>query len=352
MMSEFDKYMDEINKTGACGPKGDVGLKNSFDTHDYDYEFEESYDSKKSEDIDVENDSDFECDLDDFITVHDYERYQKKEQYDKQYDRLFATYPRDGKKSIAKKKSSTFSDDQIAGFEQVKNYYIANMEAKQKAKATQVKVATMVGFAVCAGFLFVAAASAFKLGTDAGNASYTYITQEGQITQNETLIEQSDLSNIRRKIQESNQTTMLQQDPLKVEKTVAKIEPAPIPSVVNNYNFDQLNSGLATLGYSLLACFAAFVSFRGLSSFTKSFKLKREIKKSKVLIDNFNLAISTQDNQLAVSQLINDQIVINNILIDRLQNNNNVVELMAVNEKMKDASQFINNNLITNFKGV
>ena len=69
-----------------------------------------------------------------------------------------------------------------------------------------------------------------------------------------------------------------------------------------------------------------------------------------VRTDNQSIS-SYQDSQLSVSQLINDQIVINNILIERLQKNNNVVELMAINEKLNDASNFINNNLITNLKG-
>jgi hypothetical protein len=352
-MSEFDKYIEENYKVGDIGPQGDSGLKTSHDTHDFDYEFESS-DSPSDDAVSFHYEDDVTSD--DFEYLTDYEMHNNRKQYDKQYERLFATYKKTAKKSNIKSKS-TFSDDQIAGFDYVKSYYIANMEAKQKAKAEKVKIATFMGFAFFAGFLIVVYSTFYNMGIDSANNSSVYVTQTEAIKNSEIKLKNEDFSELRRRIQEKQQVDMASEISNVKKQTQQEAKPViiqaeqPVPSVVNNYNFDKLNSGLATLGYSLLACFAAFVSFKGLSSFSKSFKLRREIKKSKQLIDSFKLAISNQDDQLSISQHINDQIVINNILIDRLQHNNNVIELMAVNEKMKDTSQFINNNLISNFKG-
>lgn len=320
-MSEFDDYIERINKTGELGPKGEVGVKISFDTHEFDYEFNETNDSKKSYDDKMDSY------IDDFYGDEEYENIL---QYDKQYDRLFDTYKRHDKKSKSKKKSTTLSDDEIAGFEHVKNYYIAKIKAKQKAQSDRIKVAKTLFWASLVGITFLMVIFTINTNIDGVNNSYTYITQQGE---------------------KSNQPNLIKQEPMDIAKTFVKVDSESIPSVVNNYNFDKLNSGLATLGYSLLICFIGLICFKGFSSFSKSLTLKKEFKKSKALIDNFNLTISNQDSQLSVSQLINDQIVINNILIERLQKNNNVVELMAINEKLNDASNFINNNLITNLKG-
>lgn len=361
-MSEFDKYIEENYKVGDIGTQGDSGLKTSHDTHDFDYEFESS-DSPSDDAVSFHYEDDVTSD--DFEYLTDYEMHNNRKQYDKQYERLFDTYKKTTKKSKVKSKS-TFSDDEIAGFDYVKSYYIANMEAKQQAKAEKVKLATFMGFAFFAGFLIVVYSTFYNMGIDSANNSSVYVTQTeaikaSEIQLSEMQLKKDDFSELRRRIQEKKQVDIASEISNVKKQTQQEIKPViiqaeqpvikPVPSVVNNYNFDKLNSGLATLGYSLLACFAAFVSFKGLSSFSKSFKLKREIKKSKQLIDSFKLAISNQDDQLSISQHINDQIVINNILIERLQKNNNVVELMAVNEKMKDTSQFINNNLISNFKG-
>jgi hypothetical protein len=360
-MSEFDKYIEENHKVGDVGSQGDSGLKTSHDTHDFDYEFESS-DSPSDDGLsfDYEDDQD-DVTADDFKYLTDYEMHDQRKHYDKQYERLFDTYKKTSKKSKVKSES-TFSDDEIAGFDYVKSYYIANMEAKQITKEKQVKVATLVGFIFLAASLLVVYSSFYNMGIESSNSSFVYVTQNEAMKASEIQLKKEDFSELRSRIQEKKQLDMASEISNVKKQTQQEIKPViiqaeqpvikPVPSVVNNYNFDKLNSGLATLGYSLLACFAAFVSFKGLSSFSKSFKLKREIKKSKQLIHSFNLAISNQDNQLAISQHINDQIVINNILIDRLQNNNNVVELMAVNEKMKDTSQFINNNLISNLKEI
>lgn len=363
-MSEFDKYIAKKNNVGDVGPQGDSGLKTSHDTHDFDYEFESS-DSPADDTLsfDYEDDQD-DVTSEDFKYLTDYEMHDHRKQYDKQYERLFDTYKKTTKK-LKTKSELTFSDDEIAGFDYVKSYYIANMEAKQKAKDEKVKLATFMGFFFFAGFLIVVYSTFYNMGIEAKNTSYAAVTQTEAIQLSEIQLKKEDFSELRRRIQEKKQVDLASEISNVKKQTQQEIKPVivqaeqpvikstpHVPSVVNNYNFDKLNSGLATLGYSLLACFAAFISFKGLSSFSKSFKLKREIKKSKQLIDSFKLAISNQDNQLSISQHINDQIVINNILIDRLQNNNNVVELMAVNEKMKDTSQFINNNLISNFKEV
>lgn len=341
-MSEFDKYIEENHKVGDVGSQGDSGLKTSHDTHDFDYEFENSEPhSDDSFSFQYEGDQD-DVTSEDFEYLTDYEMHDQRKHYDKQYERLFDTYKKTHKKSKNIKSKSTFSDDEIAGFDYVKSYYIANMEAKQITKDKQVTVVTLVGFIFLAASLLFVYSSLYNTGVE----SSVYISQNGILKNAERSINPEDIAELRQKIHKTNQTIAIKQNIVKAEP------PTPVPSVVNNYNFEKLNSGLTTLGYSLLACFAAFVSFKGLSSFSKSFKLRREIKKSKQLINSFNLAISNQDNQLAISQHINDQIVINNILIERLQNNNNVVELMAVNEKMKDTSQFINNNLINNLKEV
>lgn len=360
-MSEFDKYIEDNYKVGDIGPQGDVGRKTSHDTHDFDYEFESS-DSPSDDGLsfDYEDDQN-DVTADDFKYLTDYEMHDQRKHYDKQYERLFDTYKKTPKKSKVKSKS-TFSDDEIAGFDYVKSYYIANMEAKKITKDKQVRIAMLVGFIFIASFILVVYSSLYNTGVNSANNSSIYVTQTEAIKNSEIKLKNEDFSELRRRIQEKKQLDMASEISNVKKQTQQEVKPViiqaeqpvikPVPSVVNNYNFDKLNSGLATLGYSLLACFAAFASFKGLSSFSKSFKLKREIKKSKQLINSFNLAISNQDNQLAISQHINDQIVINNILIDRLQKNNNVVELMAVNEKMKDTSQFINNNLISNLKEV
>lgn len=320
-MSEFDDYIERVNKTGDIGPKGEVGVKISFDTHEFDYEFDETNDSEKS----------YADKMAYYIDDYSDDEYENLMKYDKQYDRLFDIYKRHDKKSKSKKKSTTLSDDEIAGFEHVKNYYITKMATKQKAQSNMIKIAktlflvTLTSITLVSLVLFLTVKS-----IDGSNNSYTYLTKQGD---------------------KSNQLNLIKQEPMNIAKPFVKVNSESIPSVVNNYNFDKLNSGLATLGYSLLICFIGLICFKGFSSFRKSLTLKKEFKKSKDLIDNFNLTISNQDSQLSVSQLINDQIVINNILIERLQKNNNVVELMAINEKLIDASNFINSNLITNLKG-
>lgn len=343
-MNDFSKYIDEISKPVEFSPKGDIGPVGDIcpiasDSHDFCYDFDRETSSVNDE----EDEEDF--DATEFKYLTDYEMHEQRKRDDKHYDRLFKKYRNS-------KKSSTSHDEEIDQFDYVKSYYSANIEAQQKNNA--IKVATMIGFSIMVGFLLVSIIAFMAGGYKAANTDHTYVIQKNAVESSElqaiTASKITDLGNrLREKHQIDNQGVSSRQES---QPIITKADPVviPAPSVVNNYNFDQLNTGLTTLGYSLIACFMAFFSFKGLAGITKSFKLKREIKKSKQLLDDFKSVISKQNNQLEISQLINDQIVINNILIERLNKNNNVVQLIAVNEKMKDTSHFINNNLITNFK--
>ena len=348
-MNNFDKYISQkhdtdvgIGITGDLGPVGEI-CPVASDSHDFCYDFDE----ETSYIDDIKDEEDF--DTSEFKYLTDYELHEQRKRDDKHYDRLFQTYRNS-------KKSSTFHDEENDQFDYVKSYYSANIEAQQKSKNNVIKAAMMAGCSIIVGFLLVSAIASMAGGYKAANSEHTYVIQKNAVDSSELQsIKASEISSLRKLIHDKqqidNQSVIIPQDS---QPIITKAEPVvnPAPSVVNNYNFDQLNTGLTTLGYSLIACFMAFFSFKGLSGITKSFKLKREIKKSKQLLDDFKGVISKQNNQLEISQLINDQIVINNILIERLNKNNNVVQLIAVNEKMKDTSQFINNNLITNFKGV
>lgn len=347
-MNDFSKYIDEISKPVEFSPKGDIGPVGDIcpiasDSHDFCYDFDEETSSVNDE----EDEEDF--DATEFKYLTDYEMHEQRKRDDKHYDRLFKKYRNS-------KKSSTFHDEEIDQFDYVKSYYSANIEAQQKSKNNAIKAATMAGGSIVVGFLLVSIIASMAGGYKSANTDHTYVIQKNAVDSSElqaiTASKITDLGNrLREKHQIDNQGVSSRQEN---QPIITKADPVviPAPSVVNNYNFDQLNTGLTTLGYSLIACFMAFFSFKGLAGITKSFKLKREIKKSKQLLDDFKSVISKQNNQLEISQLINDQIVINNILIERLNKNNNVVQLIAVNEKMKDTSQFINNNLITNFKEV
>lgn len=118
------------------------------------------------------------------------------------------------------------------------------------------------------------------------------------------------------------------------------------PTVVNNYNFEQLNTGLFNLGYCLLICFATFFGIKGFNLLGKSFKIKSQIKKSKSLIKEFNNAVNN-GNYIAISQEINEQLLMNNIIIERFNNNTNTIELMAITERLKDIGTVINKNILT-----
>lgn len=345
-MDNFSKYIDEIGKPVEFSPKGDIGPVGEIfsiesDIHDFCYDFDEETSSVNDE----EDEEDF--DATEFKYLTDYEMHEQRKRDDKHYDRLFGTYRNS-------KKSSTVHDADIHQFDYVKSYYSANIEAQQKSKNNAIKAATMVGGSIIAGFLLVSVIASMAGGYKAADSVYTYVIQKNAVESSELQsITANEFSSLRKRIHDKQQIdNQGVSSPQESQPIITKADPVviPAPSVVNNYNFDQLNTGLTTLGYSLVACFMAFFSFKGLVGITKSFKLKREIKKSKQLLDDFKAVISKQNNQLEISQLINDQIVINNILIERLNKNNNVVQLIAVNEKMKDTSQFINNNLITNFK--
>jgi hypothetical protein len=118
------------------------------------------------------------------------------------------------------------------------------------------------------------------------------------------------------------------------------------PTVVNNYNFEKLNTGLINLSYCLLICFATFFSIKGFSLLGKSLKIKSQIKKSKNLIKAFNNAVNS-GNYIAISQEINEQLLMNNIVIERFNNNSNTIELMAITERLKDIGTVINKNILT-----
>lgn len=347
-MNDFGKYIDEISKPVEFSPKGDIGPVGDIcpiasDSHDFCYDFDEEPSSVNDE----EDEEDF--DATEFKYLTDYQMHEQRKRDDKHYDRLFKKYRNS-------KKSSTSHDEEIDQFDYVKSYYSANIEAQQKSKNNAIKAATMAGCSIIVGFLLVSIIASMAGGYKATNTDHTYVIQKNAVDNSEIQsITANEISSLRKRIHGKQQIdNQGVSSPQESQPIITKAEPVviPAPSVVNNYNFDQLNTGLTTLGYSLVACFIAFFSLKGLVGITKSFKLKREIKKSKQLLDDFKAVISKQNNQLEISQLINDQIVINNILIERLNKNNNVVQLIAVNEKMKDTSQFINNNLITNFKGV
>jgi len=318
------------------GHKGVIGEKVNLDVNNYDYDFG---DDTGYNDYKVSDDSMMEIDTDMDDLVDDYS-------YNEHYENLFDTYPKKKKSNKDSKKSKSLMLDEEAGFDRVKRYYVANMEANQKKKEK------MIGLAITTGLLMVgiAVVSIYATFFNMSEKSTVYIAHEtGKFITSDLSV--SEIHNLRQQI--SKDTALIVNKPLlESNKAAAKEEPKVVaPSIVNNYNFEQLNTGLTTLGYSLLGCLSAFVSFKGLSLWGRSRRLKKEIKKSNALLTQFKSLINTNNNQLETSQFISEQIILNNIFIERLSSNNNVVELIAVNEKLKDTNSFINDHLIKNLKG-
>lgn len=277
-------------------------------------------------------DSEYSYDEDDFKYLTDLEDYKNSEKSDAIYQ-TYSQYKM--KKDLIKSNDPDYQDN--AGFDYVKEYYASNiLENQTRRRMIQFFFLTSISV------LFFISLAFYRFTDNTPHAIYIQKNSEVKSSQGITK-DEMDAFRMNFGTKAHGMPKEVIEKPKEIENTAT--------SIVNNYNFDQLNTGLTTLGYSLLACFITFFSFKGLSTISKSFKLKREIKKSIRLLNDFKSVISQQNNQLEISQLINDQIVINNILIERLNKNNNVVQLIAINEKMKDTSQFINNNLIENLKG-
>lgn len=332
---DFHSKKSFYENRGDIGHKGVIGEKVKLEFNEYDFGDETGYnDYKVSDDSMMEIDTD----MDDFMDDYSYNEH---------YENLFETYPKKTKSTKDSKKSKSLMLDEEAGFDRVKRYYVANMEANQKKKEK------MIGLAITTGLLMagIAVVSIYATFYNISEKSSTvYIAHEtGKLITSDSNI--SEIHDLRQQI--SKDTALIVNKPLlESNKVAAKEEPKVVaPSIVNNYNFEQLNTGLTTLGYSLLGCLAAFMSFKGLSLLGRSRRLKKEIKKSNALLTQFKSLINTNNNQLETSQLISEQIILNNIFIERLSSNNNVVELIAVNEKLKDTNSFINDHLIKNLKG-
>lgn len=310
---ECDKFYPDpmicynSGKTGDIGPKGDVGLKISHEV-DYGFDFDPPY--KKN------------------AKKHS-KKGKKEEEYD-DIDSMFDFQDYDDGEDID-------YNTQLDEFGEVKKFYQAQIEAEYLKKSNQAKFA---GIVFATSVTCIMALGGIVIYEQLKDNKAVYVTDSSGSMQQLDVVKSGDLVSI--------QETHRKIQPTLTATNISKLEEKP--SIINNYNFDQLNSGLTTLGYSLLACFLTFFSFKGLSALGKSFRIKKEIKRSKKLIEQFKQTISNQDNQLSISHLINDQMVINNILIDRLNKNSHVVELIAINEKMKDTNQFINNALLNNLK--
>jgi len=297
---EFKKFYSDSTPCGDLGPKGDFGLKISNEMDfGFDYDPPRTKSKKQNDFDDIDNES-----------IIDYDDYD---------------YCTKGKKN------DDYLEDEyeLDPFGQVKNFYQSQIETNYIQKSKQAKLAALFFAGTVTFFIAWCGVIAYE-GLNTNKTIYV-ASQHGGLIQDKKQVEINSSTVIHQKLLSHN----------KVEST---------PAVVNNYNFEKLNSGLTTLGYSLLACFLGMFTFKGLSILGKSFRIKKEIKRSKQLIENFKQTISNQDNQLSISHLINDQMVINNILIDRLNKNSHVVELIAINEKMKDTSQFINSRLLNNLK--
>lgn len=333
-MKKDKKYKLDKYCQADIRARGDIGIK----INDFDFDYEE-YDVGKS--YDYGNDI---YDMDVFLESVD-DTCLDEESCEEHYDHLFENESR-SKKEYSKSKNISYrlSDDEIAGFERVKTYYNANIEANYKQKEEMVNRVIVSGILMVSIVLVTVYITFYNMASDA-----IYIDHKtGAVSSASAL---SDIHDLRQQI--SKDTAVIVNKPLvEPAKVVPREEPKVVaPSIVNNYNFEQLNTGLTTLGYSLLGCLAAFLSFKGLSFWGRSRRLKKEIKKSNALLTQFKMLINSNNNQLETSQLISEQIILNNIFIERLSSNNNVVELIAVNEKLKDTNSFINDHLIKNLKG-
>lgn len=239
--------------------------------------------------------------------------------------------------------TNDFNDDFGDDFGHVKNYYDQSLYQNMVKKKAHVKYAK---------FFFILMLTFFTLFIY--TVFYKMIHESRQIVymadknEQDKALYQNEILSMRKKAQGISELQPVTAINIAHNKKLEQDQKI-VPTIVNNYNFEQLNTGLATLGYSLLACFAGFCSFKGLSSFRKAYKIKKEIKRSRNLLNSFN--VNSNDNQLAIGQCITDQIMLNNILISRLETNNTVVELMTINEKLKDTSHFINKSLMNNLKG-
>lgn len=330
-MKKNKKYKIDKYYQGDLGPKGDVGIKTS--------DFEDDFDvyEEKPKLYDYDNDIyDMAVSLDSFdndcLDTHSY-----KEHYDQSFETKKNIKKEDSKsKSI----SHSISHDNIVGFDHVKSYYNANIEAEYKKKTQMIRHLTI------SCLLMVGCLSAISYLTfydRASNVSSIYIDNKTGAV--------SDIQNLRQQIHEDT-AVIVNKSIAEPANLIQKEEPKVVaPSIVNNYNFEQLNTGLTTLGYSLLAVLTAFMSFKGISLLGRSLRIKKEIKKSNALLTQFKTLMNSNNHQLETSQLISEQIILNNIFIERLSSNNNVVELIAINEKLKDTNSFINDHLIKNLKG-
>lgn len=304
-------------KKGNLGPKGDVGIKISNEV-DYGFDYGSPHKKSKKEIKSKQNDDEYD-DYDSMINFNDYD----------DYDYEFIK---------GKKNDDDFEyETQFDEFGMVKSFYESQLETNYIQKSKQAKFAAFFFAASVTCFIGLACTIVYEK-TNSQQSIYITNSDSSIIQHQKEPIKSSELIS-NQVVSDGNKST---------SGHTPKIESKP--SIINNYNFDSLNSGLTTLGYSLLTCFLAFFSFKGLSMMGKSFRIKKEIKRSKQLIERFKQTISNQDNQLSISHLINDQMVINNILIERLNTNSHIVELIAINEKMKDTNQFINNELIKNLK--
>lgn len=335
-MRKIKKYkMDKYFKADIM-PRGDIGIK----TNDFDFDFEE-YDVGESYDYCNET-----SDMDVFLESVD-DTCLDEDSCEEHYDHLF-DYKNRSKKEASKSKNISYhlSDDEIAGFERVKTYYNANIEATHKQKEEMINRVILLGILMVSIVLVTVYITFYNMANDA-----IYIEHETGAVSSVPALSVSDIHDLREQI--SKDTSVIVNKPIvEPAKVVPREDPKVVaPSIVNNYNFEQLNTGLTTLGYSLLGCLAAFMSFKGLLFWGRSRRLKKEIKKSNALITQFKTLINSNNNQLETSQLISEQIILNNIFIERLSSNNNVVELIAVNEKLKDTNSFINDHLIKNLKG-
>lgn len=130
--------------------------------------------------------------------------------------------------------------------------------------------------------------------------------------------------------------------PVEPEPVVVTPPPAPvIEQTENHYHFEDLNTGLMYLGSVVLTIFGLFYSFKGAGKLMVTLTIKKAIKNSKLILENFSNDVNDHTTYLDYSRKYNDQLSLNKLIIEQYNNNYYAGELKIHNEHLSRNLSFI-----------
>lgn len=147
-------------------------------------------------------------------------------------------------------------------------------------------------------------------------------------------------------------TVDINKDSKPVEKIIEPVISTPqiIEKTENHYHLESLNTGLKTLGYSLLGIFGVFFFIKTTKSLKKTMILHLAMKRSQKLLLAFDKAFKEKVNYLDFSTKISNQLVINNLLISHHSNKDDILKLIINTDQLKERLNFLETNLIKQYQ--